>query len=242
MKETQGRMEDLPGKSQSTQVAADPGAVPRWKRVLDIACVVVAAPAWIPIGVLIAVVIKIVSSGPVFFTQERIGHMGKRFRCFKFRSMETDADVKSHEAYAKQLPGSDRPMTKLDLMGDPRLIPGGLMLRALGLDELPQLINVLRGEMSLVGPRPCVPYEFAQYRPRDRRRCETLPGLTGLWQISGKNRTTFDEMINLDLDYVARKSPLLDLRIIAWTLPAIVVQTWEARGRRQSRNLAVRGG
>jgi lipopolysaccharide/colanic/teichoic acid biosynthesis glycosyltransferase len=115
-------------------------------------------------------------------------------------------------------------MTKLDAAGDPRLIPCGRLLRSLGLDELPQLWNVLRGEMSLVGPRPCLPYEFERYLPRHQQRCLTLPGLTGLWQTSGKNRTTFEEMIDLDVHYATHKTLLLDLKILFLTLPAIVGQ------------------
>ena len=114
-------------------------------------------------------------------------------------------------------------MTKLDA-GDKRLIPGGRILRCLGLDELPQLINVLRGEMSLVGPRPCLPYEYEHYQARHGRRFDTLPGLTGLWQVSGKNRTTFEQMINWDITYVETKSLTLDLMIMLKTVPAILVQ------------------
>ena len=120
-------------------------------------------------------------------------------------------------------------MTKLDNAGDPRLIRGGRLLRSLGLDELPQLLNVLRGEMSLVGPRPCLPYEYAKYLPRHRERCRTLPGLTGLWQTSGKNNTTFEEMIDLDVHYADHKSLLMDLKILALTLPAIAGQVVEVK-------------
>ncbi len=106
------------------------------------------------------------------------------------------------------------------------------LLRACGLDELPQILNVLKGEMSLVGPRPCVPYEFEKYLPRHRGRCATLPGLTGLWQVSGKNRTTFEEMIDLDLDYCRKKSLWMDVKIIAMTIPAIFVQVWDTLKRK----------
>jgi lipopolysaccharide/colanic/teichoic acid biosynthesis glycosyltransferase len=141
--------------------------------------------------------------------------------------MAQDADDSMHQAYLVRLISSQRPMTKLDSKGDPRLIPGGRLLRSLGLDELPQLLNVLRGDMSLVGPRPCLPYEYEHYLPRHRRRCETVPGLTGLWQVSGKNNTTFEEMIALDVLYVEKRSLLLDLKIILWTIPAIVLQVLE---------------
>jgi len=121
--------------------------------------------------------------------------------------------------------GSNVPMKKLDSVRDPRLIPCGLLLRSLGLDELPQLFNVLRGDMSLVGPRPCVPYEYENYAPHHRERFNAAPGLTGLWQVSGKNRTTFEEMINLDISYAKKQSLWLDLKIIFKTFPAIVSQT-----------------
>jgi lipopolysaccharide/colanic/teichoic acid biosynthesis glycosyltransferase len=115
-------------------------------------------------------------------------------------------------------------MTKLDRRKDPRLIPLGASLRAIGLDELPQIINVLRGEMSLVGPRPCIPYEYELYEPWQQRRFDALPGLTGLWQVSGKNRTTFNQMIRLDIEYAERASLWLDLKIILKTLPALCLQ------------------
>jgi exopolysaccharide production protein ExoY len=198
---------------------------PRWKRTLDLTCVIVSAPIWLPLGIGIAVLIKAVSRGPIFFEQKRIGLFGRPFTCFKFRTMHPGAPATMHAAHLKELMSSDQPLTKLDSSGDPRLIPCGLLLRCLGLDELPQILNILRGEMSLVGPRPCLPYEYAQYRPRHRRRCRTLPGLTGLWQISGKNLTTFEEMIQLDIDYAQSKTLLLDLKIIALTLPAIFRQT-----------------
>ena len=124
---------------------------------------------------------------------------------------------------------SNQPMNKLDRAGDTRLIPGGLWLRSLGLDELPQLINVLRGEMSLVGPRPCVAYEYEMFQPRHRRRCQTLPGLTGLWQVNGKNKTSFERMMDLDLTYVEKQSLFLDLKIIVFTVPAILIQVWDTK-------------
>ena len=127
-------------------------------------------------------------------------------------------------------------MTKMDTTGDVRLIPFGAWLRATGLDELPQLINVIRGEMSVVGPRPCIPYEYEGYAPWQMERFNTLPGLTGLWQVSGKNRTTFAEMVRLDIQYVRRKSPGLDLLIILKTPIALLLQVWDLRlARRKSR-------
>ena len=120
-------------------------------------------------------------------------------------------------------------MTKLDASGDPRIIAGGRILRALGLDELPQLFNVLRGDMSLVGPRPCTPYEFQRYKDWQQERVNALPGLTGYWQVKGKNKTTFTEMVQMDIWYTRNLSPLLDLAIMVKTLPAIIVQVLETR-------------
>jgi lipopolysaccharide/colanic/teichoic acid biosynthesis glycosyltransferase len=208
--------------------------VPSWKRALDVVCVCAASVVWAPVWLMIALYIKIVSPGPALFKQERVGHMGKRFRCLKFRTMHVNADTGVHQAHSNQLMASNQPMKKLDDVGDPRLIRGGLWLRALGADELPQLINVLRGEMSLVGPRPCVAYEYEMFLPRHRQRCETLPGLTGLWQVNGKNRTTFEKMMELDLAYVERKSLFLDLTILIGTAPAILVQAWDTRKLRKA--------
>jgi lipopolysaccharide/colanic/teichoic acid biosynthesis glycosyltransferase len=124
-------------------------------------------------------------------------------------------------------------MTKLDSR-DSRLIPGGWLIRALGLDELPQILNVLKGDMSIVGPRPCLPYEFDNYSPRHRERFNAVPGLTGLWQVSGKNRTTFEEMIRLDIAYSNETSLWLDLRIILMTVPALFLQVGDTRKDRQA--------
>jgi lipopolysaccharide/colanic/teichoic acid biosynthesis glycosyltransferase len=212
--------------------------IPWWKRTLDIACVLVALPVLSLVGLAVAAVIKIVSPGPVFFRQERIGYRGRPFMCFKFRTMCVDADTDVHKGHLEELMSSNLPMTKLD-GDDARVIPGGIWLRSLGLDELPQLINVLRGEMSLVGPRPCVSYEFEKYLPRHRIRCATLPGLTGLWQVNDKNNTTFEEMMELDIYYVHNKSLWLDLSILTRTVPAVLLQTREVRRKKRNSRSAV---
>jgi len=201
---------------------------------LDCTLVVVATPVWVPLGVLIAAWVKLVSPGPTLFRQERIGHLGARFFCLKFRTMKVNADTAVHREHLNHLMTSNQPMKKLDATGDRRLIPGGLWLRTLGLDELPQIINVLRGEMSLVGPRPSTAYEYEMFQPQHRQRCETLPGLTGLWQVKGKNRTTFEKMMELDLAYVKTKSFFLDVKILASTPPAILLQVWDVRAARKA--------
>ncbi len=210
--------------------------MPIWKRVLDIACSLVALLVLAPFVTVLALVLKFSSPGPILFRQERVGHLGRRFMCFKFRTMKVGASTATHEAHCRELISSNRPMVKMDRQGDPRLVPLGWVLRASGLDELPQIINVLRGEMSLVGPRPCLPFEYAEYQAWQRERFNTLPGLTGLWQVSGKNRTTFDEMIRFDIQYTRVKTLGLDLKIMARTIPALLSQIRDIRmGRREPR-------
>jgi len=203
--------------------------LPRWKRVLDLTAILLAVPVVFPLAVLIGVVIRMVSNGPILFKQERVGYRGKRFMCLKFRTMHCGAETTTHQGHLQQLMDSNVPMTKMDAKGDSRIIPFGRILRASGLDELPQLVNVLHGEMSLVGPRPCLAYEAAKYLPWQLERFNAVPGLTGLWQVSGKNRTTFTRMIQLDIEYARNKNLFLDLKIIIKTIPALLVQIWETR-------------
>jgi lipopolysaccharide/colanic/teichoic acid biosynthesis glycosyltransferase len=197
--------------------------------------IILAAPVLLPLMVLLAAFVRLVSSGPVFFRQERVGFRGSRFMCFKFRTMFVGVDTSVHRGYLNDLMKSDAPMVKMDAHGDPRLIPFGLLLRSTGLDELPQIINVLRGEMSLVGPRPCIAYEYEKYTEEQKERFNTLPGLTGWWQVSGKNQTSFKEMIRLDIDYARRKSLWFDIKIIFKTVPAIFTQIREMLARKAQR-------
>jgi len=212
----------------------------RWKRTLDVILILLALPFLTPLVLLIAVLIRSVSTGPILFRQERIGYLGRRFMCFKFRTMFVYADAGMHRGHLQHLMNSNAPMVKMDSRGDPRIIPFGVLLRASGLDELPQLINVLRGEMSLVGPRPCLPYEYDKYLPWQKERFGTAPGLTGLWQVSGKNKTTFVEMIQMDIKYVKNKSFWWDLGIILMTIPALVIQMLETRLARKAFPFSVR--
>ncbi|HKQ39811.1 MAG TPA: sugar transferase [Verrucomicrobiae bacterium] len=204
------------------------GSTPLAKRVLDAVVIVVGLPVIVPVMLAIALYIKLASRGPVFFRQERIGYYGQPFTIYKFRTMHVNAPTNGHENYLKDLMQSSQPMTKLDAKGDARLIRGGGILRATGLDELPQLINVLRGDMSVVGPRPCTAYEYEQYSPWHSRRLEALPGLTGLWQVSGKNRLSFEQMIELDIHYAENSSVWLDLNIMLRTFPVLFGQMGEA--------------
>jgi lipopolysaccharide/colanic/teichoic acid biosynthesis glycosyltransferase len=223
------------------QILSDEAAIPRWKRVLDVALVFLSLPLTLLVGAVIALVIRVVSPGPIFFKQERVGHLGKRFMIVKFRTMKVNADTSVHTGHTTMLMRSDAPMLKMDAKGDSRIIPFGTWIRAAGLDELPQLLNVLRGEMTLVGPRPCLPVEFEQFNDWRRERFNTLPGLTGLWQVSGKNNTTFHEMVQLDIEYSRTKTLALDLEIIVRTVPALLVQVGEMRQCRKQKSTAAQG-
>jgi len=205
--------------------------MPRWKRALDLICLVLTAPAWLPLMAVIAIIVKLTSPGPILFRQERVGHHGRRFTCFKFRTMRHAAETDSHQRHLDDLIRSDAPMKKLD-GADSRVVPFARILRASGLDELPQLFNVWRGEMSLVGPRPCIPYEYERYSARQQLRFNAVPGLTGLWQVSGKNNTTFQQMIELDIRYAASLSLRQDISILFRTFAVITQQTMEVRQTR----------
>jgi lipopolysaccharide/colanic/teichoic acid biosynthesis glycosyltransferase len=203
--------------------------VPVWKSVLDITFILLLLPVWLPLMVLMMLVTQLSSPGPIFYRQERVGLGGKRFLMWKFRTMKLSAETGTHERYFEELIRTDSRMTKLDASGDPRLVPFGRILRASGLDELPQIFNVLRGEMSLVGPRPCLPNEFTRYEPWQRKRVNALPGLTGYWQVNGKNNTTFNQMVEMDLSYLENMSISLDLKIMLMTGGAILAQLFESR-------------
>jgi len=200
--------------------------MPGWKRTLDLTLIALTLPISLSLILLIMTVIKISSPGPIFYRQERVGLRGRPFMIFKFRSMKKCAQTSGHELYFEQLMRGGARMTKLDA-NDPRIIPWGRVLRATGLDELPQIFNVLRGEMSLVGPRPCTRIEFERYEEWQRERVAVPPGLTGLWQVNGKNRTTFQQMIEMDLLYAKKASVDLDLWIMVRTPAALVRQMLE---------------
>ncbi len=184
-----------------------------------------------PVFFIIALAVKLTSRGPVLFQQKRIGEHGTPFIFLKFRSMYTNNDSSKHEEYVRQLiagqaekkAANGNGTAVFKLANDPRITPLGKILRRSSLDELPQLINVLRGEMSLVGPRPPVPYEVEAYATWHRRRLlEAKPGITGLWQVYGRSRVEFDDMVRLDLRYARDCSPLLDLKILLQTPRAVM--------------------
>jgi exopolysaccharide production protein ExoY len=207
--------------------------LPLWKRVLDLGCLFFMAPALVPVMAFVAIGIRLTSPGRILFRQERIGLRGKPFTLFKFRTMEQCAETKSHQEYLTTLIHSDVPMEKMDA-NDKRVSRFGAILRASGLDELPQVFNILRGEMSLVGPRPCIRYEFEQYLPEHRQRLNAVPGLTGLWQVNGKNRTTFPEMVAFDVRYSKTLSPWQDISILFRTFPVVFRQSREAMERKRN--------
>lgn len=218
-------------KQSETETIGAVAIIPLWKRALDISMIIITSPVTVFVGAILALIIKCGSNGPVIFKQERVGFKGSTFTCYKFRTMHLGAETGSHRGHVENLIKSGTTMTKLDAKNDPRVIPFGKIIRATGLDELPQLINVLKGEMSLVGPRPCIRYEYEVYEPWQKRRFNAVPGLTGLWQVSGKNRTTFNQMINFDIEYSERANLFLDLKIILKTVPALMMQCYDQRVR-----------
>ncbi|HZB44574.1 MAG TPA: sugar transferase, partial [Pyrinomonadaceae bacterium] len=206
-----------------------PRAARAAKRAFDIVVAGLALVLLAPVWAVVAAFIKLGSRGPVFYKQERVGMDGRLFLFYKFRTMRAGADDRAHREYQQKyiagLPDTNlgeghRPVYKM--RDDPRITRVGRLLRRLSLDELPQLWNVLAGDMSVVGPRPPIPYEVEAYELWHRKRLDMKPGLTGLWQVSGRNRLTFDEMVKLDLFYIENWSPLLDLKIIFRTLPVML--------------------
>lgn len=203
------------------------------KRAFDLVAVSIGLILLSPIFIIIAILIKLDSRGPVLYKQTRIGEFGRQFQMFKFRSMHTDADPEIHKAYVTWLIKENiSPEDKGDVSGslkmenDPRITRVGKFIRKTSLDELPQLFNVFRGEMSLVGPRPPLLYEVDLYQDWHKRRFEVPPGITGLWQVKGRNRVSFDEMVRMDLEYIEHQSIWLDIRLLLQTPRAVI----QARG------------
>ncbi len=196
------------------------------KRGFDVVLGLLAVLLLWPIMAIIAVLIRLNSVGPSLFKQQRVGEGGKLFTCYKFRSMRMDADERLHrEDAAKFLRGEaiaiehGQPVYKP--ANDPRVTRVGRLLRATSLDELPQFFNVVRGDMSLVGPRPPIPYEVDQYRYRHRYRLLVKPGITGIWQVYGRSRVDFETLVSMDLNYITDSTLLLDLKLIIMTFLVI---------------------
>lgn len=208
------------------------------KRLVDVLLAGILLIILLPLFAAIALLTKLDSRGPIFFRQERVGakprSLGtktiwvlRNFTMYKFRSMVANADSSLHEAYVRDFVEGRAPSLlaaggKFKLTNDPRVTRLGRFLRKFSLDELPQLINVLKGDMSLVGPRPVPPYEVACYRNSDRSRLAALPGITGFWQVRGRCLVSFEEMVRMDVDYIRNASLLLDLKILFLTIPAVL--------------------
>jgi lipopolysaccharide/colanic/teichoic acid biosynthesis glycosyltransferase len=199
-----------------------------FKRLVDIVISLFLLFIFSPFFLLIGLAIKMNSRGPVFFRQTRIGKMGKPFTFYKFRSMIVNNDDSLHRSYTQDFIKNGKPAAASEqkvsykIKNDPRVTNVGKLLRATSVDELPQLFNVLKGEMSLVGPRPCMPYEWEHYDDWHKKRLSVTPGCTGLWQVSGRSAVGFDDMVLLDLFYINNMSPWFDLQLIIKTIPVMI--------------------
>ncbi|MEM7127654.1 MAG: sugar transferase [Chloroflexota bacterium] len=192
---------------------------PYFKRYLDLMIASFALIGLLPVLILTAIAVKLESPGPIIFRQTRVGKRGKLFTCYKFRSMSVDAEARKAELMAQN--EADGPVFKMQ--NDPRITLVGAVIRKLSIDELPQLVNVLRGDMSIVGPRPSLPQEVEQYKFHQLRRLEAIPGLTGLQQVSGRSNLDFEQWIHLDLQYIAEQNIWCDIWIICKTVPAVLL-------------------
>jgi lipopolysaccharide/colanic/teichoic acid biosynthesis glycosyltransferase len=197
------------------------------KRVMDVIGSVMLLVILAPLLAAVAVAVKVTSRGPVIFRQTRLGLDLKPFTVYKFRSMQVDADPEVHRRFlAHQLAlgaeGRETEIRHFKVTGDCRVTPVGRLIRRLSMDELPQLVNVLRGEMSLVGPRPDLAYSLENYQPHHYRRFDVVPGLTGLWQVSGRSDLSYAEMLELDVEYADTWSLSRDVRILARTIPVLL--------------------
>jgi lipopolysaccharide/colanic/teichoic acid biosynthesis glycosyltransferase len=199
-------------RKRNAFAALTPHPIPFWKRVFDVVGCLALSVLLSPLLLLIALFIRLVSTGPVLFKQVRLGEMGDDFVIYKFRTLHSSARAcEDHQEFVANLVNSDQAAAKPDLTS--RYIPGGKWLRGFSLDELPQLLNILRGEMSLIGPRPEI-IAWDKYEPWQLKRFEVRPGVTGLWQVSGKNKLTFNQMVSKDIEYISKRSFRLDMWIL----------------------------
>jgi lipopolysaccharide/colanic/teichoic acid biosynthesis glycosyltransferase len=208
----------------SEPLVSTPTLGPRVKRGMDIVIAGLLFVLLLPLLIAIALLVRFSSPGPIIFRQQRVGRGGRLFWFYKFRTMVQNNDPSPHREFYRRLVNGqvDPSAGPFKLVGDPRVTPVGHLLRRFSLDELPQLVNVLKGDMSLVGPRPPIPYEVELYSPRQYARLRVTPGLTGLWQVSGRAALSFHDMIELDLAYVANRSLALDLLILLRTPWAVI--------------------
>jgi len=192
----------------------------RVKRVFDIIFVLLISPLLLLVGIVIALWIKLDSKGPIFFRQKRLGQNGIEFNMLKFRSMYVNGDENVHRKRVEEMMRSGQKLNKEE--NDPRVTTVGRFIRKTSLDEIPQFWNILMGEMTLVGPRPPLPYEVALYNKEDWLRLSGLPGLTGPWQIYGRSRVTFAEMVEMDIAYLKEQSLFNDIKLVCLTLPVMI--------------------
>jgi lipopolysaccharide/colanic/teichoic acid biosynthesis glycosyltransferase len=190
------------------------------KRLIDILAAIILLILLTPLFLIIMLTIYISSPGPVFFKQTRVGRWGKLFTMWKFRSMYRDADARLKEIMAQnEMTGG----VIFKMKNDPRIFPAGRFIRKASIDELPQLWNVLKGDMSLVGPRPALPSEVNQYSLQDRKRLEVIPGITCIWQVSGRSNIPFPQQVQLDVQYIQSQSIMLDIKLLLKTIPAVLL-------------------
>ena len=211
----------LPGAPARGHIRSSPG-----KRAFDLVAGVICLLVLLPLLAVAALAVRLTTPGPVLFRQTRLGLGGRPFVLYKFRTMYDGSPDELHRSYVRQLltgdpvPGGASGLYKLD--ADPRITKAGQLLRRTSIDELPQLLNALRGDMSLVGPRPALPWEAELFSDGHRQRFLVPPGITGLWQVSGRNRLTMKQALDLDVEYVRRQSFALDLAILLKTVPAVL--------------------
>lgn len=226
--ERQTALEEEEAAGQGEQTAGLPLMSPRlrgWqlaaKRMIDVLVSLGALPVFVPLGLLAAIAVKLDSEGGVFYRQRRVGQAGRPFTMYKFRSMYKNADGMLGDLREKNEAAG--PVFKI--RSDPRITRVGAFLRRTSLDELPQIINVLKGEMSLVGPRPPLPHEVENYNDYQRGRLAVKPGLTCLWQVRGRSNISFDQWVEMDLEYIHYQSLWLDFKILLKTIPAVLKGT-----------------
>jgi Undecaprenyl-phosphate galactose phosphotransferase WbaP len=205
--------------------AASDGAI-SWesvvRRTMDVSIALIGLVFLLPLLIVVALLVKLQDGGPVFFSQSRLGKAGAVFQCWKFRTMVLDAQTRLDELLARDPAAREEWRRDHKLKVDPRITPLGVFLRKSSIDELPQLLNVLAGEMSIVGPRPIVRAEISRYASRFAHYCRVKPGITGLWQISGRNNISYRRRVAMDTLYVRRRTILMDVWIILATIPAVL--------------------